>query len=380
MAASLAVDLRRSRSTGGRGVRRPSSASDRCSRPRDEPVAAPRRAARRARAPARGPSRSARSHAHRRPGVDLALDEPARLELLHALGQQPVGELRDGLRRSPRSAAAAPCSSTATIAPVQRARSARSPRGRAGSSSVPRAGAPRVVDGCALASQAPRHVRHQASRAQQARLLDRAVDRDLAGDVDHRREATRARRRRSPRAAARRSSRPRAPPRAGARRAARLLDERAAGSAAARPRCSSPESKRGAAAISSRRQARAARAARVWIAMPGLRAAVLGDGERDPLERRRRRGALAQLGAEARVAAQRRRASRRARRGSWAAGPPWRARRCRTGTEPSGAVSSSWIWNRLIWVFMASADGPGRISKEARRRPTGTSRAASYIP
>src|SRR4029453_13040305 len=29
--------------------------------------------------------------------VDVALDDAARLQLLHALGEQPVGELRDGL-------------------------------------------------------------------------------------------------------------------------------------------------------------------------------------------------------------------------------------------------------------------------------------------
>src|SRR5947209_13912827 len=35
-------------------------------------------------------------HAHRRAGMDLALDEPARLELLDALGEQPVRQVGDG--------------------------------------------------------------------------------------------------------------------------------------------------------------------------------------------------------------------------------------------------------------------------------------------
>ena len=48
----------------------------------------------------------------------------------------------------------------------------------------------------------------------------------------------------------------------------------------------------------------ARRAVRVWVRDAGLGAVVLGDGERDPLERRRVEAAVAQLGAEARVAAQ----------------------------------------------------------------------------
>ena len=32
------------------------------------------------------------------PGITRAVDDPASLELLHPLGQEPVGELRDGLR------------------------------------------------------------------------------------------------------------------------------------------------------------------------------------------------------------------------------------------------------------------------------------------
>ena len=75
---------------------------------------------------------------------------------------------------------------------------------------------------------------------------------------------------------------------------------------------------------------------------------MLGDGERDALERARARAAVAQLGAEPRVAAQRRRASRRARRGSSAAGRRWRAPRAGRAPSPRGRVSSSWIGKRLI--------------------------------
>src|SRR3954451_2882455 len=46
--------------------------------------------------------------------------------------------------------------------------------------------------------------------------------------------------------------------------------------------------------------------------------------------------------------------------GSW---PPVASAPRRTGTEPSGAVSSSWIWNRLMGFFfmaLAFAEGGGR--------------------
>ena len=43
--------------------------------------------------------------------------------------------------------------------------------------------------------------------------------------------------------------------------------------------------------------------------------------------------------------------------GSW---PPRPSAPRRTASESSGAVSSSWIWNRLIWVFFFMGAGPSR--------------------
>ena len=69
------------------------------------------------------------------------------------------------------------------------------------------------------------------------------------------------------------------------------------------------------------------------------------------------RGAARRGSARSRAA---RRASRRGRRGSSGSCPPEAIAPLRTGSEPSGAVRSSWMWNRLICVFMARPLGLGR--------------------
>ena len=79
---------------------------------------------------------------------------------------------------------------------------------------------------------------------------------------------------------------------------------------------------------------------------------VLCDGERDALLGRVGERAVAQLGAHARVRAQhRRRPGEHADEVRELAS----ARECalENGTLPSGAVSSSWTWNLLSFVFMA---------------------------
>ena len=173
-------------------------------------------------------------------------------------------------------------------------------------------------------------------RAEHARLLDGAVDGNLAGDVDHRREAFQAEHRDAPRGAARRSSRPRAPPRGGgAERAPRWSSSALAGSAAARPRAGRASPTRGRARP--RRCRRPAwRAVRRGCAMPGHRVVVLGDRERDALERGERRacrGAARRGSARSRAA---RPASRRGRRGSSGAGRRRTSAPLSTGTRALG--------------------------------------------
>ena len=157
------------------------------------------------------------------------------------------------------------------------------------------------------ACRAPRApIGHATPPAAIARgLLDRAVHRYLAGDVDHRGEGLQRDVARSPRGAARRSSRPRAPPRAGA--------------SAARPRRSTSAlevaQQRGLARVAASRTRAPARPRRCRArpAGPCARAAraparerwcsATASAIRSSVAQRQR--AVAQLGAEARVAAQR---------------------------------------------------------------------------
>ena len=97
---------------------------------------------------------------------------------------------------------------------------------------------------------------------------------------------------------------------------------------------------------------------------------MLGDGERDPLERRRAaacRGAAPSGSARSRAA---RRASPRGRRGSSGAARRSASAPLSTGSDASGAVRSSWIWNRLIWVFIANRRGERELWGALDRRPS----------
>src|SRR5215211_9381118 len=116
-------------------------------------------------------------------GLDAALDDAARLQLLHALGQQPVGELRDRLGDLGEAHRVAFQEDD-----DDRARPALADQldGFVEVRAAPRlAGRVERRDGSTTA-RGRAHRRESLRRAQDARVLDRAVDGDLAGDVDHR--------------------------------------------------------------------------------------------------------------------------------------------------------------------------------------------------
>src|SRR3954452_20976593 len=111
--------------------------------------------------------------------ADVALDDAAGLELLHAFGQQPVGEVRHGaadLREAHRAAVEQDVD--------DRARPALADEldrlvqvGTAGARALQRRDRD-LAAGDALTA-------HDSGRAQDARILHGAVGRDVAGDVDH---------------------------------------------------------------------------------------------------------------------------------------------------------------------------------------------------
>ena len=86
-----------------------------------------------------------------------------------------------------------------------------------------------------------------------------------------------------------------------------------------------------------------------------LAALVLGHRERDPLLGLQRQRAVAQLRAEARVGAQRGRGEPASTPTMFESWPPPASAPFSTGTLRSGAVSSSWTWNRLSLVFIAAS-------------------------
>ena len=208
---------------------------------------------------------------------------------------------------------------------------------------------------------------HGLRGAQHARLLDGAVDRHLAGDVDHRREASPA-----PRTAIASSSCSSLQP---ASRASSCRWHRAAS------RCSAS----GAQVAQQRGLALVARVplagerdlveAEAGLARRCARAAR-ARARSGSARRRRARSARASAASACRGAAPSgsarsraaRRASRRARRGSSGAARRAASAPLSTGSDPSGAVRSSWIWKRLIWVFMRNRRGE-RSRGALDRRP-----------
>ena len=175
---------------------------------------------------------------------------------------------------------------------------------------------------------------------QRSRCLTRAIDRNLTGNVDHRREALKRNRR------DRFQDLLVVPT-----RLARLLMEMHRRPAAVlEDRLQVAQQRRltlilGAEVARQRNlvQGQPDTAGRTRVQLdPGLRVVVLGDLQGDPLERRERNRAYARSAAGDPASTPR-------KLGSW---PPEASAPRSTATEPSGAVRSSWIWNLLIEIFI----------------------------
>ena len=231
---------------------------------------------------------------------DVALDDAGRLELLHALGQQPVGQLGDrvaDLAEAQRAAAleqhvedrARPALADQLDGAVEVGTAARAP-------AVARASRLRSCDVSPRASSAHAAFSTRVSSTEPSTGISPAT---FTIAVKHSRPST-----------AMASSSCSSVQPASFASSLRCWGQR--------PRwvTSGLRKRRSAASRGSRdSHSRASptssmprpawRAVRLWMAMPGRRAVVLGDRERDPLERRQLERAVAQLAAEARVAAQR---------------------------------------------------------------------------